>query len=192
MVPPGGKDAPRLAIIDRNVPSLSAIEICRRLCARWDAFYTYVLMLIPNPYPVEQLAALESRADDRLTKPFGKEEFSARLAIAERILNIDKRLTAINGRWRTLIDALPFRVATVDEHGILKRLNSTFAKQRGPTEVRALLGQSLQQVLRRRIDLQGLLEEVCWAEPFDDVVMQCRGVNRHRTFGSIVGAPTSR
>lgn len=169
------RDAPRFAIIDRRIPALSAIEICRRLRIRGDAFYTYVLLLAPNPHRVEQLVALESGADDCLAKPFSQEEFYARLAIAERVLNIDKRLTAINSRWRTMIDNLPFGVATVDEHGILKRLNITFAKQMGYAEVREILGQSLHQVLQRKIDLKGLLEEVRWGEAFNDVEVQCRG-----------------
>lgn len=169
------RDAPRLAIIDRRIPSLNAIEICRRLRARSDSFYTYVLLLVPNIYRVEELIALEAGADDCLAKPFSQEEFVARLAIAQRILNLDRRLTALNGRWRTLLDSLPFGVATVDRRGVLKRINSTFATQMGYPEIRSLIGQSLTQVLQRKVDLNGLLEEVRWAEPFNDVEVQCRG-----------------
>jgi len=124
-------NAPRLAIIDRRIPGLSAIEICRRLRARSDAFYTYVLLLVPNPYRVEELVALEAGADDCLAKPFSPEEFFARLSISERVLGIDRRLSGINSRWRTMLDSLPFGVATVDKKGILKRINATFAIQMG-------------------------------------------------------------
>ena len=169
------RDAPRLAIIDRRIPLMNAVEICRRLRARGDAFYTYALILIPNSYRMEELVALEAGADDCLAKPFGEEEFCTRLAIAQRILDIDKRLTTINARWRSLLDTLPFGVATVDASGILKRMNTTFAHQMGYTDVRTLLGQSLSQVLQRRVDLKGLLDEVRWAEPFSDVEVECRG-----------------
>jgi len=170
------RDAPRLAIIDRRLPAVNAIEICRRLRARGDSFYTYVLMLVPNAFRVEELVALEAGADDCLAKPFSQEDFVARLAIARRILDLDHRLTVLNGRWRNLLDSLPFGVATVDARGILKRLNATFATQMGYTEVRSLIGQSLTQVFQRHADLRGLLEEVRWAEPFNDVEVQCRGV----------------
>lgn len=169
------KNAPRLLILDRRLPGLSALEICRRLRLRPDPFYTYVLMLLPNTSRVDELVALEAGADDCLAKPFGKEEFAARLALAQRILAVDRRLSAINSRWRTVLDSLPFGVAAIDGKGILKRINATFAAQMGYSEIRSLLGQPVAQVLQRRVDLKGLLEEVRWAEPFNDVEVHCRG-----------------
>ncbi len=167
------KDAPRLAIIDRRLPGLGALEICRRVRLRTEPFYTYILLLLPNTSRVDELVALEAGADDCLSKPFGKEEFAARIAVAQRILAVDRRLSAINSRWRTVLDNLPFGVAAIDGKGILKRMNATFAAQMG-TGIQALLGQPLAQVLQRRVDLNGLLEEVRWAEPFNDVEVQCR------------------
>jgi len=167
------RDAPRLAIVDLRLPSLSGVEICRLLRARRDPFYTYLLLLVPTSYRLDQLLALESGADDCLPRPFNQDELAARLAIAERVLNIDKRLTAISGHWRTMLDTLPFGVATVDEHGTLKRMNVTFARQMGFEHPRQLLGQSLDQVLRKQIDVHGILEQISWAEPFDSVEVEC-------------------
>ena len=167
------RDAPRLAIIDFRLPSLSGIEICRRLRARHDPFYTYLLLLVPNSYRLDQLLALEAGADDCLPKPFNQDELAARLAIADRILNIDKRLTEINGHWRTMLDAFPFGVATVDDHGILKRMNVTFARQMGFAHPQQLLGQSLDQVLRKQIDVHGILDQIRLADPFDSVEVEC-------------------
>jgi DNA-binding response OmpR family regulator len=183
------KDAPRLVIIDRRIPLLNGIEICRRLRARGDAFYTYVLLLIPNSHRVEELVALESGADDCLAKPFNEDELFARAAIAQRLLNVDKRLTAINGRWRTLLDNMPFGVASVDKKGVLKRMNRTFAKQMGYADLRELLGQSLRQVFQKQSDIKGLLDEAHWAEAFNDVKVQCHGVNGKSQLLRIWGRP---
>jgi len=169
------REAPRLIIIDRRLPGLNAMEICRRLRARGDPFYTYLLLMLPTVQRVDELVALEAGADDCLAKPFGQEEFVARLAIAQRIIDVDRRLTALNMRWRTMVDSLPMGVATVDARGLLKRINITFASQMGFSDVRTLLGQSLTQVLQRKVDLKGLLEEVRWAEPFNDIEIKCRG-----------------
>jgi CheY-like chemotaxis protein len=171
------KHAPRLAIIERRLPTLSGLEICRRLRARDDAFYTYVLLLIPVAHRLEQLVALESGADDCLSKPFNEDELIARLAIAQRVLDVDRRLTAINGRWRTLLDNMPFGVVTIDGNGMMKRMNTTFASHMGYAEVRDLLGHPVSRMFRRHSDIHGLLEQVRWADAFDAVEVQCQGAN---------------
>src|SRR4051812_40073052 len=169
------KQAPRLAIVERRIPTLSGLEICRRLRARDDAFYTYVLLLIPVPHRMEQLVALESGADDCLAKPFNEDELIAQLAIAQRVLEVDKRLTAINGRWRTLLDNMPFGVVTIDVNGMMKRMNMTFANQMGHTDVRDLLGQPVSRIFQRQGDINGLFEQVRWADAFNGVEVQCHG-----------------
>ena len=168
------RDAPRLAIVDRRLPRLDAIEICRRLRARGDPFYIYMMLLLPNPHLLEKLPALEAGADDCLAKPFSQEEFEARLAIARRVLDVDARLTKLNSRWKAMLDSLPFGVAAVDNKGIVKRVNAKFALQMGYDDIRLVIGQSLSQMLQQRIDVKGLLEQVRWTEPFDDVQVQCR------------------
>lgn len=169
-----GKDAPRLAFIDRCLPRINGVEVCRQLRSLHDSFYTYVILMVPNSYRVEELVGLESGADDCLAKPFSAEEISVRINIAKRILDVEARLTEINGHWRTLLDHLPFGVASVDQNGILKRMNTAFAIQMGYRHSRELLGMPVSQVLRKRIDVDALLEQIQWREPFDNVNVQCR------------------
>jgi CheY-like chemotaxis protein len=185
------RDAPRLAIIDFRLPVLNGIDICKQLRARHDTFYTYLLLLMPNSYRLDHLLALESGADDCLAKPFNQDELCARLAIAGRILNIDDRLTEINGRWRTMLDTVPFGVATVDQRGILKRVNTTFTQQMGFAHPQQLLGQSLDQVLRKQIDVRGVLDQIGWAEPFDNVEVEWRAPKGKITHSTTVGPSTS-
>jgi CheY-like chemotaxis protein len=186
------RDAPRLAIIDFHLPAMNGIEICRSLRARHDAFYTYLLLLVPNSYRLDHLLALESGADDCLAKPFNQDELGVRLAIAGRILNIDDRLTEINGRWRTMLDTLPFGVATVDERGFLKRMNTTFARQMGFAHPVQLLGHSLDHVLQKQIDVHGVLDQISWAEPFDNVEVECRAPKLKSRTVRLWGRPLPR
>lgn len=186
------KDAPRLAIIDFHLPVMNGIDICKQVRARHDTFYTYLLLLVPNSYRLDHLLALESGADDCLAKPFNQDELGARLAIAGRILNIDDRLTEISGRWRTMLDTLPFGVATVDQRGLLKRMNTTFAHQMGFAHPMQLLGHSLDEVLRNQIDVRGVLDQISWAEPFDNVEVECRASKAKSRTVRLWGRPLPR
>jgi PAS domain S-box-containing protein len=170
------RDAPRLVIIDQRIPQLNALEICRRLRVRADAFYTYIMVLMTVSHRGEELLCLQSGADDCLAKPYNQDDFTARLAIAQRVLAIDMRLSAINRRWRILVDNMPFGVAAVDVNGRLKRMNTTFARQMGYSDVKELLGQPLRWVIQRQTDVRGLLDEVRWGEQFDEVEVVCHGV----------------
>jgi hypothetical protein len=90
-----------------------------------------------------------------------------------------------------MLDTLPFGVATVDEHGILKRMNTTFAHQMGFAHPLQLLGKSLDQVLRKRIDVHGMLEQITWAEPFDNVEVECRAPQARSRIVRLWGRPLS-
>jgi len=74
-----------------------------------------------------------------------------------------------------MLDALPFGVAAVDGNGVLKRVNTTFARQMGYSTPQSLLGQSLTYLFQTRLDLHQFLQEVRMVEPFDNVEVRCRG-----------------
>jgi PAS domain S-box-containing protein len=171
------KDAPRLAFINRTLPFLNALELCQRVRGLHDAFYTFLVVLMPNRYPWEELLVMEAGADDCLAKPITGDQLNVRLAIAQRVLAIDDRLSKLNGRWRTLLDSMPFGVASVDEEGQLKRMNTTFAVQMGFGSPKELIGTSLSQFLSNTTDSRGLLEEIQWQEPFNAVEVICRPRN---------------
>ena len=88
-----------------------------------------------------------------------------------------------------MLDTLPFGVATVDEHGLLKRMNITFAQQMGFAHPLQLLGQSLDQVLRKRTDVHGMLDQISWAEPFDNVEVECRAPKAKSRIVRLWGRP---
>lgn len=66
-----------LIILDLMLPSLSGLEVCRRLRAL--AVETPILMLTAKSEEIDKVLGLESGADDYLTKPFGIRELLARV-----------------------------------------------------------------------------------------------------------------
>jgi two-component system, OmpR family, KDP operon response regulator KdpE len=73
--------APDLVILDLGLPDLDGLEVCRRVRAFSD-----VPIVVLSAYGDEQrkVEALDSGADDFVTKPFGMAELEARLRVALR------------------------------------------------------------------------------------------------------------
>jgi two-component system KDP operon response regulator KdpE len=73
--------APEAAIIDLVLPDGDGVEVCARLRS-WSEMPILVLSAIGEEQ--EKVRALESGADDYVTKPFGPKELVARLRAAMR------------------------------------------------------------------------------------------------------------
>ncbi len=76
-----GVSPPDLVILDLMMPGLDGVEVCRRLRARSDV---PILVLSARSQEAQKVAALDTGADDYLTKPFGMEELTARIRAALR------------------------------------------------------------------------------------------------------------
>jgi two-component system, cell cycle response regulator len=88
-------DAPRIAILDWMMPEIEGVEICRRVRARSDRAYTYLILLTAHGQKQDLLDGLKAGADDYVSKPFDAEELRARLQVGERILRVqDELITA--------------------------------------------------------------------------------------------------
>ncbi len=85
-------DGPSLALIDWMMPGLSGLEVCRRVRCSNAPGYRYLIMLTGRSAQKDAIAALESGADDVITKPFHPHELRARINTAERILALEESL----------------------------------------------------------------------------------------------------
>ena len=72
---------PDLVILDLGLPDLDGVEVVRRL-REWST--VPVIILSARAREQDKVAALDSGADDYLTKPFGAGELLARLRVALR------------------------------------------------------------------------------------------------------------
>ncbi|MCB0726765.1 MAG: response regulator [Ignavibacteriae bacterium] len=81
------KNIPVLILLDINLPSMSGLEVCRKL--RENNFLNPVIMLTSRSEQIDKILGLELGANDYITKPFDSRELLARihsqLRSAERI-----------------------------------------------------------------------------------------------------------
>jgi diguanylate cyclase (GGDEF)-like protein len=83
---------PKLILLDWSIPGVDGIELCRRLRERARPYYPYVLMTAGRDAKRDVALALESGADDYLSKPFEEPDLMARLKVAHRILELQDSL----------------------------------------------------------------------------------------------------
>ncbi|MDX1419625.1 MAG: response regulator transcription factor [Rubricoccaceae bacterium] len=76
-----------LVILDRMLPGLEGLEVCRRL--RDEGIPTPVLMLTARGEEADKVAGLDGGADDYVTKPFAIRELLARVGALIRRRRLD-------------------------------------------------------------------------------------------------------
>ena len=80
------EERPDAVVLDWMLPSVSGIEVCRRLRANQDTQNIPVVMLTARSEESDKIRGLETGADDYLTKPFSMPELAARIrAVLRRI-----------------------------------------------------------------------------------------------------------
>jgi len=98
----GGKDPPRLAILDWMMPGTSGVNICRQLRARTDEPYTYIIVLTSMQEKEKLVEAMDAGADDFLTKPVQPHELQVRLRAGRRVIELQQRLIEAREKLRAL------------------------------------------------------------------------------------------
>ena len=77
---------PNLVLLDRAMPGLDGLEVCRRLRNQGPTAYLPIILLTARATEDERVAGLEAGADDYMTKPFSTRELVARVrAILRRV-----------------------------------------------------------------------------------------------------------
>ncbi len=73
------EENPDIIVIDWMLPSVSGIEVCRRLKTRNDTRNTPIIMLSARTEEVDRIRGLETGADDYVVKPYSVLELMARV-----------------------------------------------------------------------------------------------------------------
>ncbi|QEG38547.1 protein kinase domain-containing protein [Roseimaritima ulvae] len=79
-------DAPRLVLLDWQMPELDGIEVCRRIKQDENRGFTYVILLTSRDAKEDMVSGLDAGADDYLTKPVDAAVLRSRLRAARRII----------------------------------------------------------------------------------------------------------
>jgi DNA-binding response OmpR family regulator len=86
-----------VVVSDWAMPSVDGVELCRRVRQLRQRAYTYFILLTGRSGRENFLQGMEAGADDYLTKPFDEAELRVRLNTAQRILDMQKRLSRLEG-----------------------------------------------------------------------------------------------
>ncbi|WP_373356934.1 phosphate regulon transcriptional regulator PhoB [Pseudoroseicyclus sp. CXY001] len=73
------EELPDVIVLDWMLPSVSGIEICRRLKARAETRNVPIIMLSARSEEVDRVRGLETGADDYVVKPYSLSELLARV-----------------------------------------------------------------------------------------------------------------
>ena len=84
--------APRIAVLDWEMPELDGLEICRRIRATKMRTQPYLVLLTARSSPRDVVEGLRAGADDYITKPVDRDELEARLQVAARVVALQQRL----------------------------------------------------------------------------------------------------
>jgi DNA-binding response OmpR family regulator len=107
-------DAPALLILDRIMPGMDGIEVCRKARQSGRPLPHYIILLTSRGEKRDIVEGLEAGADDYVTKPFDEKELRARVQVGVRVLDLQsalaKRATELEealARVRTLEGLVP-------------------------------------------------------------------------------------
>jgi serine/threonine protein kinase len=78
--------APRIAILDWQMPELDGVEICRRIRRSLNLPFVYTIILTSRGTREDMVAGFESGADDYIVKPVDMAILRSRLTAAGRIV----------------------------------------------------------------------------------------------------------
>jgi len=83
-----------LIIADWELPDISGPELCRMVRTRFEAAYTYIMLLTGNSDKKSIAEGLAAGADDYLTKPFDGDELRARVGVGRRVIEMHREIEA--------------------------------------------------------------------------------------------------
>ena len=97
-------DAPSLAILDWVMPGFTGPEVVSRVRAVQTECPPYLLMLTTRSEKADIVQALDTGADDYLTKPFDPQELLARVAVGARLVDTQAALATKVGELREALE----------------------------------------------------------------------------------------
>ncbi|MEA3110111.1 MAG: two-component system, cell cycle response regulator [Gammaproteobacteria bacterium] len=86
------QDPMSIVILDRNMPGLDGLELCRSIRQQTWPGYVYVILLTAHDAEEDVLLGLDAGADEYLSKRVSDAELAVRLSAAKRVLSLEHSL----------------------------------------------------------------------------------------------------
>jgi diguanylate cyclase (GGDEF)-like protein len=157
-------DAIRLVISDWMMPQMDGLELCRRIRARRERVYTYVVVVTAKRQRQDRIEALHAGADDLLSKPYDQGELLARLQVAQRILTMQEELQGRSRELELMRDELAFQNERLARMAVCDSLTG-LKNRRHFYEV---LDASFSFALRQRLPLSVVMVDVDQFKAYND------------------------
>lgn len=96
------KETINLVITDWMMPDMDGVELIDYIRKANFPHYIYIILLTARSTKADVVKGLESGADDYLVKPFDLDELRARVNIANRIIELERRLRESRDRMQKM------------------------------------------------------------------------------------------
>lgn len=120
-------EAPRLLLLDWNIPGLKGLEICRRLRKKETTNPSYIILLTGRGEKSDIFRGLEAGANDYIAKPYDNAELQAKIRVGQRLLDLQSSLLETQAvlAYQATHDAL---TGILNRRAILDRLTHELAR----------------------------------------------------------------
>jgi two-component system cell cycle response regulator len=119
--------APRLVLLDWNMPGLEGLDVCGRLRKKETNDPSYVILLTGRGEKGDIVRGLEAGANDYIAKPYNNAELQARIGVGRRMLDLQSSLLETQNAlaFQATHDAL---TGIFNRRAILDRLNQELSR----------------------------------------------------------------
>jgi len=114
-------DAPKLLLLDWNMPKMEGPEVCRCLRQEKTSNPPYVILLTGRDEKGDIILGLDAGANDYIVKPYDPEELQARIRVGKRMLELQDSLMEAHAAlvYQAMCDSL---TGVLNRRAILERL----------------------------------------------------------------------
>ncbi len=85
-------DPPSLVVMDWMMPGMEGVEVCRRVAARKDGPFIYIILLTSKNKREDLIQALQSGAHDYQAKPVDPNELYSRVTVGQRLIEAHRQI----------------------------------------------------------------------------------------------------